>query len=189
MLRLPLDNTAFLAALEPWQADEFAEFTTHNREFLAPWLPWATRITDATSAREFLTRYADRQAADDGRIFGIWSQDGAEPARLVGGTLFRTFSAKAGTAEIGVWLSPGHTGRGLVTKAAGHMIDWAVTVRGMSRVEWMCTPENTASQAVAARLGMTHEGTLRESFPLNGKRVDVQVWAILADEWHDRPTL
>ena len=63
------------------------------------------------------------------------------------------------------------------------MIDWAFRVRGMKRVEWFCAPVNERSKAAAARLGMTHEGTLRSSFVVNGVRQDSEVWSVLAEEW------
>ena len=102
--------------------------------------------------------------------------------RLVGGTLFRVFSTAASCCEIGVWLSEEARGRGLVTEAVRAMIDWAVDVRGINRVEWRCSPQNTASSAVAKRVGMTLEGVLRESFWHRGRAEDVEVWALLAGE-------
>jgi len=74
-------------------------------------------------------------------------------------------------------------GRGLITRASTVMIDWAFRARHMNRVEWRCATTNTRSSAVARRLGMTREGVLREAFPLNGVRHDVEVWAVLASEW------
>lgn len=85
--------------------------------------------------------------------------------------------------EIGVWLAPEAVGRGLVTGAVRHMIDWAVGVRGMARVEWLTATINDRSIAVAKRLGMTLDGVLRRAFPLNGVRHDFEVWSVLADEW------
>ena len=81
-----------------------------------------------------------------------------------------------------MWLSEEARGRGLVTEAVRAMIDWAMDVRGIHRVEWRCSPENTASSAVAKRLGMRLEGVLRESFPHRGRAEDVEVWALLASE-------
>lgn len=182
MLSTPLGDGAELRSLEPWQAAELATYTDRVRPHLTPWLPWAHTVTDSESARRFLQRYADRQAADDGRIYGIWLDD-----VLVGGTLFRVFDADQGVCELGVWLAPEAQGRGLVTRAASAMIDWAVRVRGLSRVEWLCSPANGPSIAVAKRLGMTHEGVLRSAFPMNGERHDLEVWSLLADEWTNRP--
>lgn len=175
MLSMSLGSDAELRALEPWQAVEFAAFIDGAREHLAPWLPWATMITDEAGARAFLQRYADKQATDTGRIYGIWLGD-----RLVGGALFRIFDAESGVCEIGVWLAPEAQGRGLITQAARQIIDWAFRVRGITRVEWHCTPDNERSRAVAERLGMRRDGVLRSAFPLNGKRHDVEVWSLLA---------
>ena len=178
MLERSLTAGAELQPLEPWQAAEFAAFADRHRDHLRPWLPWAEIVVDEDSARAFLQRYADRQAADDGRIYGI-RLDGD----LVGGTLFRIFEPGAGVCEIGVWLAPDAQGRGLITSAARHMIDWAVRVRGMHRVEWRNAPENTRSSAVAQRLGMQRDGILREAFVHLGRRQDVEVWSVLAHEW------
>lgn len=179
MLIYPLTDTAQLRALEPWMAPEFADYIAHNREHLATWLPWAESLVDVEGTRAWLQRYADSQAVDGGRIYGIWLE-----GRLVGGVLFRTFDTRFGVAEIGVWNSPEAGGRGLVTAAARRMIQWVFAERGMHRVEWRCATTNERSAAVAKRLGMRLDGVLREAFPYRGVRHDVQVWSILAGEYH-----
>ncbi|RKS76221.1 RimJ/RimL family protein N-acetyltransferase [Actinomadura pelletieri DSM 43383] len=178
MFALRLADDAELRPLEPWNAAEFAEHAVRVRKDIDHYIPWARTVVDEATAQEFLRSYAVKQAKDIGRIYGIWV-DGV----LQGGTLFRTFDAAMGVCEAGVWLSSEARGRGLVTTAVRHMIDWAFRARGMHRVEWLCDPRNTASAAVAKRLGMTCEGVHRQGFVLDGDRRDVQVWAILADEW------
>ena len=86
MLSLALDptSTAELRALEPWQAGVFAGYVEQHRDDLIEFLPWADSIRDEDGARAFLQRYAERQARDEGRIYGLW-----EHGVLVGGTLFR----------------------------------------------------------------------------------------------------
>jgi RimJ/RimL family protein N-acetyltransferase len=178
MLAHPLTDGAELGTLEPWQAEEFAAHVERARDHLEPWLPWVALIDGTDGARRWLQDYADRQARDAGRIYGIWV-DGV----LSGGTVFRVFDAAAKVCEVGVWLAPEAEGRGLITRAARHMIDWAVGVRGMERVEWRTIPANERSLAVARRLGMRREGVLRSAFPYGDKREDVEVWALLAAEW------
>jgi ribosomal-protein-serine acetyltransferase len=178
MLSYSLGEGAELRSLEPWNAAEFIASIERDRAHLAPWLPWSG-IKDEESARAMLQNYADQQAQDGGRIYGIWL-DG----ELSGGVLFRVFSVAAGDCEVGVWLAAEAEGRGLVTRAVRHMIDWAFHARGIARVEWQTSPANERSIAVARRLGMTKEGTLRQAFMLNGTRVDVEVWSVLAGEWN-----
>ncbi|WP_433295907.1 GNAT family N-acetyltransferase [Actinoplanes sp. CA-030573] len=178
MFTVDLGGGAALRPLEPWHASEFLAHMDRARETVDPWIPWASRSADLEGARATLQRYADMQARDTGRLFGIWL-DGT----LVGGTMFVSFDTFFGVAEIGCWLEPAGTGRGLITKAARHLIDWAFRERGLHRVEWHCRTDNKASSAVARRLGMTHEATLRQNFFWNGVHHDSEIWAVLAPEW------
>ncbi|MFF4407533.1 GNAT family N-acetyltransferase [Streptomyces sp. NPDC001262] len=172
------DDGAELCPLEPWQAEEFLAHMDRGREFIGQFINLPDIVTDLESCRAYLQRYADRAAADAGRLYGIRT-DG----RLVGGVLFRTMDVGQGTAEAGCWLEPSAAGKGLVTRAARVIIDWAVEERGIHRVEWWAASENTASIAVAQRLGMTRDGVLRENFLYRGKRHDVEIWSVLAPEW------
>ncbi|MFG2625373.1 GNAT family N-acetyltransferase [Streptomyces sp. NPDC048473] len=172
------DDGAELRPLEIWQAQEFLAHMDRAREIVDPWIPFASFATDLDSARALLRRYAEKQAADTGRLYGIWL-DGT----LVGGVLFRIFDTESGNCEVGCWLEPAGEGRGLVTRAARKLIDWAVNERGMHRVEWDASAANTRSIAVAKRLGMTRDGVLRENYLYRGERHDSEIWSVLAREW------
>jgi len=169
---------AELRSLEPWRAEEFLAHMDRGRDFVGRHIALADAVTDLETSRSFLRAYAEKAAADAGRIYGIWV-DG----KLVGGVLFRTMDLQSGNAEAGCWLEPSAVGRGLVTRAARVIIDWAIEERGIHRVEWLVSAANQASIAVARRLGMTRDGVLRESYPHRGVRHDVEVWSILAPEW------
>ncbi|UQU62136.1 GNAT family N-acetyltransferase [Couchioplanes caeruleus] len=178
MFVIDLGDGAELRPLEPWQAGEFLEHMDRARASVDPWIPWAARSTDTDSATATLQRYADLAARDAGRIYGIWLA-----GTLVGGVMFVSFSTRTGVCEVGCWLEPAGTGRGLITRAVGLLLDWALGERGLYRAEWRCRPDNTASSNVARRLGMTLEGTLRGEFAYGGVRHDTQVWAVTAPEW------
>lgn len=172
------DDGAELRALEPWRAEEFLAHMDRGREFVGRHIGLADAVTDLASSRTFLQGYAAKAAADTGRIYGIWVH-----GELAGGVLFRTMDLDEGNAEAGCWLEPSAVGRGLVTRAARVIIDWAVEERGIHRVEWLVSAANQASIAVARRLGMTKEGVLRAYYPRGGERHDVEVWSVLAPEW------
>jgi ribosomal-protein-serine acetyltransferase len=173
-----LGEGAELRPLEPWQAAEFLAHIDRARPNVDPWIPWASRSTDLESARATLQSYADRQARDAGRIFGIWL-DGT----LVGGVMFVSFDTESGICEVGCWLEDAGQRRGLVAAACRLLIDWAFTERGIHRVEWRTVPENVRSSGVAKRLGFTLEGVLREAYLYQGKRRDEEVWGLLAADW------
>ncbi|MGA5021471.1 GNAT family N-acetyltransferase [Streptomyces griseoincarnatus] len=172
------DDGAEMRPLEIWHAEEFLAHLDRGREFINRFVPFGSRATDLDGAREALQRYADLRAADTASLHGLWL-DGT----LVGGVLTLNFDAAAGTCEVGCWLEPAGTGRGLVTRAMRVLIDWAVEERGIHRVEWVAASGNTASVAVARRLGMTRDGVRREAHLHHGVRHDLEVWSLLALEW------
>ncbi|MGW2934874.1 GNAT family N-acetyltransferase [Streptomyces sp. NPDC001156] len=172
------DDGAELRPLEPWHAEEFLAHLDRGRDFITEHIPFGANATDVGSAREILQTYADKRAADNGSLHGLWL-DG----KLVGGVLFRVFDAAGGNCEIGCWLEPAGTGRGLITRAVRVLIDWAVDERGIHRVEWYASSANTPSINVARRLGMSRDGVLRESYLYRGVRQDTEVWSVLAPEW------
>ena len=175
---LSTDPRAELRPLEPWMAEEFFEHIERARATVDPWIPWASFSTDLDSARGTLQRYADKQAADAGRIHGIWLE-----GTLVGGVMFPRFDAATGNCEIGVWTEPAGAGHGLITTAARLLVEYAFGERGMQRIEWVTSTRNTRSSAVARRLGMSLDGVLRKEFLHNGERIDSEVWSLLREEW------
>lgn len=122
------DDGAELRPLEPWHAEEFLAHLDRGREFIGQYIPFGSKATDVPSARETLQRYADMRAADTGSLHGLWLE-----GKLVGGVLFLNFDAEHGNCEVGCWLEPAGTGRGLVTRAMRILIDWAVEERGIHR--------------------------------------------------------
>lgn len=169
---------AELRPLEPWHAGEFLAHIDRGRDFIGQFIGLADAVTDPATSRAFLLNYADKAAIDIGRIYGIWL-DGT----LLGGVLFRTMDLANGHAEVGCWLEPDGVGKGLVTRGARTIIDWAIEQRGIHRIDWWVASANEPSIAVAKRLGMTKEGTLREYRVHRGKRHDLEIWSVLAPEW------
>ena len=172
------DDGVLMRPLEPWHAEEFLAHLERGREFINQYVPFGSKAVDAATARETLQRYADMRAAGTASLHGLWL-DG----KLVGGVLTLNFDADNGTCEVGCWLEPSATGRGLVTRAARVLIDWAVEERGIHRVEWLVASGNTPSIGVARRLGMRREGVLRDAILYRGVRHDKEIWSVLAPEW------
>lgn len=178
MVKATLDDGVELRPLVPEMAEEFAAHMDRGRESIGRFVAMPDVITDVDTARSFLETYAEKTAEDTGRIWGLWL-DGV----LVGGVLFRTMDFRMETAEAGCWLEPAGVGKGLVTRAVTTIIDWAIEVRGIHRVDWWAATHNTASLAVAKRLGMTREGVIREAYLHRGERYDLEGWSVLAPEW------
>jgi len=179
-----ISSRAELRPLSPWLAAEFLAHLDRAREYIAPWVSPRFVATDLESARAVLQWYAEALAAGGGGIHGIW-MDG----NLVGGVMFVSLDPATGIGEIGCWLEPCAVGKGLATRAVGILIDWAMTERGLVRIEWQASADNGRSVHLAERLGMTLDGVLRQALPGGpvSPPADLEIWSVLAAERSPQP--
>ena len=75
-----------------------------------------------------------------------------------------------------------HQGRGLVTLAVGAFVEWAFSSLQLHRIGLRCVAANTASAAVAHRLGFTLEGRLRDCELIDGVFHDDLVFSRLSSD-------
>jgi len=93
-----------------------------------------------------------------------------------------------GGLEIGYWTHKDAIGQGIATEASSAMIRVAFEIEKIQRVEIMCAPENRASAAIPARLGFTHEATLKKrALDSEGTSRDLMVWSLFADDYPTSP--
>ncbi|GLZ79632.1 N-acetyltransferase [Actinorhabdospora filicis] len=176
MFSLAIREDAVLRPLAPWHAEEFAAHMDRAREHIRPWVGASFVTEGVEGARTLIGKYGERAAQGTGGLYGLW-----RAGTLVGGTL--DFNAAGGSIEVGCWLEPAAVGGGLITDACTAQLNWIFGERGLHRAEWHCRADNVPSAAVARRLGMTLEGTIRENWEFEGARYDTQIWAVLAPEW------
>jgi RimJ/RimL family protein N-acetyltransferase len=86
--------------------------------------------------------------------------------------------------EVGYALHPQAWGRGYATEACAAAMDWAFDVLGWAEVIHSISPTNTASQAVARRLGSTNRGPGRLPPPLDVHAIDL--WGQTREQWRAR---
>jgi RimJ/RimL family protein N-acetyltransferase len=78
-------------------------------------------------------------------------------------------SGPTGLIEVGWHLHPHHQSRGLATEAATAVLA-AAAQAGMEHVLALTDPDNIASAAIAARLGMRDEGITQRWFGLTSRQ-------------------
>jgi RimJ/RimL family protein N-acetyltransferase len=92
------------------------------------------------------------------------------------------------SGEFGYWLVAAARGRGVATRAGRLLCRFAFEGIGLGYLGLVAAAGNTASNAVARRLGFTHEGTLRDAM-IDGPsgdptapRCDANWWGLRPDE-------
>lgn len=115
------------------------------------------------------------------RGYGLWAVDDRASGELVGRIGILNPLDWPGP-EIAYTIGKAWWGRGLATEGARAARDWAFQNRDFAELISLIDPANTASIAVATRLGETPKG----DYDLWGNRV--LVYAIRRSDWRVEPT-
>jgi RimJ/RimL family protein N-acetyltransferase len=86
-------------------------------------------------------------------------------------------------AELGYWIGLPFWGQGYCTEAARAVLGYGFRDRGLRRVHATHFSRNPASGRVMQKIGMSHEGTLRQHVCKWGEFEDVRVYGILREEF------
>ena len=86
-------------------------------------------------------------------------------------------------AELGYWIGVPYWGRGYCTEAALAVRDFGFGELGLHRIEAVHLARNPASGRVMQKIGMRHEGTLREHMLKWGVFETIECYAVLRSEW------
>jgi ribosomal-protein-serine acetyltransferase len=175
--RLSLADEAHLRPLEEADAAELYALVDADRAYLARWLPWAAGQS-AADTLEFI-RGTRRQMADDNGFQAAIVRDGA----IAGAVGFHAVDWANRSTSIGYWLGERHQRRGTMTAAVRALVEHAVSVWQLNRVEIRAAPGNARSRAIPERLGFREEGTLRQAERIGEHYLDNVVYSVLASEW------
>lgn len=103
--------------------------------------------------------------------------------KVIGTIGFMWYQSDHASAEVGYSLSRDYWNCGLMTEALGALIQFAFTELMLHRIEAQHELQNPASGAVMRKVGMQREGTLRGRLFNKGKYVDVELYAILREDF------
>lgn len=149
------------------------------------WLSFASKTLD--QQRELLAGVLERATQVPRSEYYLAIEERAEE-RLVGFVRLGLTGAQA--AKLGYAVRHDAQKKGFATDAAQAMIDFGFGTLKLHRITAAIGPDNIASHYVAAKLGMTLEGRLRDHVFTNGAWRDSDLYSILHDEWqagwHDR---
>ncbi|WP_278234626.1 GNAT family protein [Isoptericola sp. AK164] len=155
--------------LRPLTADDAEAVLAAFRS--APDMARQGTVTTPQEAERYVARLTD----PDGPHRAWAVDDGGTCVGLVAVTV----DAANATGWFWYWVHATHRGRGLARRAAAAVADWALSDGGLHRLELGHRMNNPASGAVARAAGFVREGTEREKFLVDGRRVDVATYGRL----------
>jgi ribosomal-protein-serine acetyltransferase len=176
--QLPVSDGVHLRLLEEADARELHGLIEANRVHLAHWLPWAAGQTFEDTL-DFI-RQTRLQAREN---------DGFQAALVIEGSIAGMVGYPGvdwvnRSTRIGYWLDEGRQGRGAMTAAVRLLVDHALAVWQLNRVEIRAATENRRSRAIPERLGFRQEKTFARAERIDGHYLDHVSYAMLAADWH-----
>lgn len=181
----PSGESITLRPVRRGDRDEFLGLRARNAAWLTPWEPTVPPggppRRDMAADWRGNVRALQREARSgsglslvivvDERIVGMVSA-----SSIVEGALR--------SASIGYWVAQEAAGRGYAPTATALLVDHLMDPNGraLHRVQLEIRPENAASLAVVAKLGLREEGTKRAFLHLDGAWRDCRSFAVVREE-------
>lgn len=176
---LPSGRVLTLRPLERADRVGWEELRRRNSAWLAPWEATAPGRPAAPTTFARLRRGLDRAAREGAMLPFVIDVDG----ELVGQMqLFDVLWGSRAHGWAGYWLDRGATGHGYATWGLAMLVDHALLSAGLHRVDVGIRPENAASLAVVARLGLPEEGVRRGLMHVAGGWRDHRCFAVLEQD-------
>ena len=170
--------------LRPFTWDDLPAYTAcHHSDAAYRYLHRPLPKLDALAAQfDALLTAPFAQTGDQYHLAVARQQDGV----VVGQVLFKLNNLDASQLELGYIFNTAHTGHGYATEAAQAMLALGFGHIGAHRIFARIDARNTASTAVAGRLGLRQEAHLRHNSREGGEWCDELIYALLRSEWQAR---
>ena len=170
-----------LRCWSPEDASAVKEAEDESRQHLSTFMIWAAKgpqtLEDVVAKLRVFRSWFD---TNEDYMYGAFDRDSG---RIVGGCGLHA-RAGAGGIEIGYWVHPAWTRKGVATEMAAALTRVAFEVGKVRFVEIRCATTNEPSAKIPPKLGFTHEATLRERIELpSGAFDDAQVFTMLARDY------
>lgn len=165
------DHSIILRSLEPEDAKAVFALIDANRSHLRPWLDWVDATTRLGHVRAFCKKTVKLERQGKAVVAAICRSDA-----ICGLVELRQIDPKCGDAELGFWQSEAAQGQGMMTSAAGAMVDYAFDELGLQTIFAACQPENVRSVRVLERSGFTALGDRKKAAVVHGRAVDLAIF-------------
>ncbi len=173
--KLDIDDGITLTRVRSEDAEEIFALMERCRDYLQEWMWWVGAI-ESVEDIPLVFDLSEEQYADDYGFLCCIRMQGSVVGMI--GLVDRDGVHK--TTSLAYWIGEEYQGRGIATKAARALTDYAFSEWNLNRVELWIAKENARCRAVADRLRFRQEGICREKDSIYGRLVN---YAMLRREW------
>ena len=173
-----IDAHLALKLLNTEDAEDLITYIAEDRQELRKWMTWADRMQSVEDEQNFI-QYARSRFADNLMLPLTIVMDG----KPIGSLDLHEIDNVNRHASIGYWMSSQYRGQGIMTRSVERLLTIGFDEFNLHKIILTADVNNKASQAVAERLGLHQEGTMRDQEIINGHFCSLVQYAMLEDEW------
>lgn len=133
------------------------------------------------ATQEQMDWYADLKKNGTGCWWGVFSK---ETGAFCGAGGYNSLEQQHQKAEIGFWLLPAYWGKGIMSEVMPCLFQLGFEVLNLNRIEGYVVSDNHKCKRALEKINFQHEGTMRQCEMKNGKFIDVDIYAILKQDFH-----
>ena len=156
--------------------DRLFDAVAASRARLGAWMPWCHAKYARSDSETWIASRAEAWARSEAFDFVII--DDATDV-VLGACGLNDIHRERRAANLGYWVRADANGRGIATTAAWLLARFGFVNLGLQRIEIVAAVENLASQRVAAKVGATREGVLRNRILLRDAFHDAVVFSLV----------
>lgn len=105
--------------------------------------------------------------------------------KMIGACGFEKWSRIHNRLELAYDLNPEFWRQGIMYNSLKKIIGYAFNVMQCERIEAFLKPDNIASAKLLNKLNFTKEATLKKYRSFKNEQIDVDLYAIIKDQWQD----
>lgn len=171
--------------LRPFRLRDQSAYLEARRVDSAWLTPWDPTNPDGVATRITYREMVRRQRASARDLLGLafLIEAHGEIAGQVNGNSIQWGAARSFSA--GYWVSSRMAGRWIAPTAVALLGDYGFGALGLHRLELAIRPENAASLAVAAKLGLREEGVRPNFLHIDGAWRDHRIFALTTEDLAD----
>lgn len=133
------------------------------------------------SAVQFIKRMHRAEKVERIQIYSILSKEIGTLIGIINISLRKEYER----GELAYWIGKPYWGKGYGTEAAKEAIRIGFEERGLNRIFAASFTDNPASFRIMEKIGMRHEGVLRQHVMKEGKYKDLTYYSVLKSEFHN----
>lgn len=174
------DGVIALRPIGPEDTPAVVEAVRESVAEIMPWMSWCTPDYDPTGARAFLSTLPTRW--EQGLQYGFAITD-VQTGGFLGGAGLNHINVVTRLANLSYWVRTSACGRGIATRSARLVGEFAVKQVGLLRAEIVVAVENKPSQRVAEKAGAKREGVLRNRLIVQENVLDAVMYSLTPQDF------